>query len=108
VASLLVQQLISHFSNTFLISAKSAVEQVALGEHGTAGKLPRGASLRDFLCEEVTLLLLTSIYLISNKVKEGKVWMNLVGSGGQTGEWRDVFWFCAKRVVIFLLSDLDN
>ena len=71
VASLLVQQLLSHFSDTFLVSTKSAVEQVALGEPGAAGKLPRGMSLRDFLCEELTLLLLSSIYFISDKVGEG-------------------------------------
>lgn len=70
VASLLVQQLLAHFSDAFLVSSSKTPDQAVLGEVGGAGgKLAQGSSLREFLCEEVTLLLLTSIYLISKKVR---------------------------------------
>lgn len=69
MASLLVQQLLAHFSDTFLVSTGRSHDQVMLGEVGGAGgKIAKGSSLRDFLCDEVTLLLLTSIYLISKQV----------------------------------------
>lgn len=70
VASLLVQQLLAHFSDTFLVSSSRSHDQVMLGEvGGTGGKLAKGSTLRDFLCDEVTLLLLISISLISKQVK---------------------------------------
>ena len=73
VASLLVQQLLSHFSDTFLTTATAGAgsksrDQI-LGEMGGAGggKLTKGSSLREFLCNEVTVLLLISIHLISKQ-----------------------------------------
>ncbi len=69
VASLLVQQLLSHFSDNFLTSdSKSSSDQGVMADTGPVGKVARGTSLRDFLCDEVTLLLLSAIFLISQKV----------------------------------------
>lgn len=76
VASLLVQQLLSHFSDTFLTTSSSSTgaskshDQVLgeVGGAGSQGKLAKGSSLREFLCNEVTILLLVSINIISKEV----------------------------------------
>lgn len=75
VASLLVQQLLSHFSDTFL--AQKSPQDELLGTGGGGGgsgdlmrarEGVRGASLHEFLSGEITLLLLISIHFISKQV----------------------------------------
>lgn len=65
--------MLSHFSEAFLTTTTSSkshdqvLGEVGGGPGGT-GKLAKGSSLREFLCNEVTVLLLVSINLISEQV----------------------------------------
>lgn len=59
MASLLVQQLLTHFSQVFLGYAPSTPDPSSLEQ------MP----LKDFLCQDATMLLLVAIQIVSQQVR---------------------------------------
>ena len=71
VASLLVQQLLTHFSLTFLGRTPSTRRSSSLDQTPSTSEPPpvERTSLREFLCQDTTLLLLVAIQIVSKQVK---------------------------------------
>ena len=73
VASLLVQQLLSQFSKTFLANNGSSTVSTDASLGGVGGERKESCaphrSVKEFLCQDTTLLLMLAIQLVGQKVR---------------------------------------